>query len=983
MGKSNGNPIVSQTYTQLSRKYGDKIADFDAFKSGMATDQASRDWAYKEMTDMYAKYGGQFVSKEEFDSAWGAMTEEQAAQKKLDEAKAANTDAEKVVEGQKKKEPTPVGSSGSGGSSVDPKIEKTANKAADAAFLQQKEKLAREYPEFAADKSLSPEDWRNAIQYDKELNGLIDVVQSGGTISDVQKLQKKLSQKGDDGERTYNPLLSSTVAHANKVMTGWNWKFVLSQADGAIKNAQKQAEDALKQYQESGASEAQIQKAKQEMDIELKDFADKVKKDANMKILKMGVADPFTNFEAELEIRRESLATADRWLKKAEQFRRIGETEGWSAADGKSSQAEINYNQAVFNAMASHPKAMVLYDTEEYKPHLILNPTPDKMVMYMYMANKKAKNPELSWQDVQKDALYFMNEYLPNLNPYQRQAYMTTMEDDFNRRMVTEDELQVTLNAMGYDLDLTKDRHVANAFMRGLVDMGGQGLKGLATASDPAAAGASINILGGGGVQGSTWGLLNHPKYGFNTLNQASREEWQMQQDLVNGKISRSAYDKWYSEKMKVYGNKGMVNKGIYSGIELMENPRLANKVMQSPLYIAGQSIQDWSKDTYRFKPKFADSFWMTTLPEGGGSLVGFAGVGAMARVMGVSPMVAASVFGSFVNMGQVYDDAIQHGATEQEALQATMTGGIAGGSVEGVEMEVLFNFLTKKIPAGQVLGTIMYRMAVSGVVEGVQEGLTDVINNMTARQIYDFSRDIINDQTIDSISAGFVLGMMLGPLTAIAGGSEEDQKLREEAIDNISRKIDEISEQQDEMPNSSQFVNQTKEEDGIEDAGTGEEESAAPGADEGGTDEAEAGTGENAGEGETGAVEGDGADAADGGAEEKTSENAADEGEAGAGEEATEETSADVDSMAKALKEFGPIEVEEKTGFQFDKWSDNDFKTISEAYHKAKADGSNPELVKAVEDLLSDKSNPKVTEIESKKADIERRRWNRRCWNR
>ncbi|MCB0796784.1 MAG: hypothetical protein KDB85_04100 [Chitinophagales bacterium] len=958
----------------MSRKYGDKIADFDAFKSGMATDQASRDWAYKEMTDMYAKYGGQFVSKEEFDSAWGAMTEEQAAQKKLDEAKAANSEAEKVVEGQKKKEPTPVGSSGSGGSSVDPKIEKTANKAADAAFLQQKEKLAREYPEFAADKSLSPEDWRNAIQYDKELNGLIDVVQSGGTISDVQKLQKKLSQKGDDGERTYNPLLSSTVAHANKVMTGWNWKFVLSQADGAIKNAQKQAEDALKQYQESGASEAQIQKAKQEMDIELKDFADKVKKDANMKILKMGVADPFTNFEAELEIRRESLATADRWLKKAEQFRRIGETEGWSAADGKSSQAEINYNQAVFNAMASHPKAMVLYDTEEYKPHLILNPTPDKMVMYMYMANKKAKNPELSWQDVQKDALYFMNEYLPNLNPYQRQAYMTTMEDDFNRRMVTEDELQVTLNAMGYDLDLTKDRHVANAFMRGLVDMGGQGLKGLATASDPAAAGASINILGGGGVQGSTWGLLNHPKYGFNTLNQASREEWQMQQDLVNGKISRSAYDKWYSEKMKVYGNKGMVNKGIYSGIELMENPRLANKVMQSPLYIAGQSIQDWSKDTYRFKPKFADSFWMTTLPEGGGSLVGFAGVGAMARVMGVSPMVAASVFGSFVNMGQVYDDAIQHGATEQEALQATMTGGIAGGSVEGVEMEVLFNFLTKKIPAGQVLGTIMYRMAVSGVVEGVQEGLTDVINNMTARQIYDFSRDIINDQTIDSISAGFVLGMMLGPLTAIAGGSEEDQKLREEAIDNISRKIDEISEQQDEMPNSSQFVNQTKEEDGIEDAGTGEEESAAPGADEGGTDEAEAGTGENAGEGETGAVEGDGADAADGGAEEKTSENAADEGEAGAGEEATEETSADVDSMAKALKEFGPIEVEEKTGFQFDKWSDNDFKTISEAYHKAKADGSNPELVAAVEELLkTDATEEATADVEKSDPDLEK----------
>ena len=54
----------------------------------------------------------------------------------------------------------------------------------------------------------------------------------------------------------------------------------------------------------------------------------------------------------------------------------------------------------------------------------------------------------------------------------------------------------------------------------------------------------------------------------------------------------------------------------------------------------------------------------------------------------------------------------------------------------------------------------------------------------------------------------------------------------------------------------------------------------------------------------------------------------------------------------------------------------------ISEAYHKAKADGSNPELVKAVEDLLG---KPKETtptpqtgkgeSIEDKKADIERRR--------
>ena len=50
----------------------------------------------------------------------------------------------------------------------------------------------------------------------------------------------------------------------------------------------------------------------------------------------------------------------------------------------------------------------------------------------------------------------------------------------------------------------------------------------------------------------------------------------------------------------------------------------------------------------------------------------------------------------------------------------------------------------------------------------------------------------------------------------------------------------------------------------------------------------------------------------------------------------------------------------------------------ISEAYHKAKADGTNPELVEAVEDLLGKPTEqPKETipNVETKKADIERRR--------
>ena len=42
----------------------------------------------------------------------------------------------------------------------------------------------------------------------------------------------------------------------------------------------------------------------------------------------------------------------------------------------------------------------------------------------------------------------------------------------------------------------------------------------------------------------------------------------------------------------------------------------------------------------------------------------------------------------------------------------------------------------------------------------------------------------------------------------------------------------------------------------------------------------------------------------------------------------------------------------------------------ISEAYHKAKADGSNPELVKAVEKLLGNPTEQQKTETEVKGKD-------------
>jgi len=65
-----------------------------------------------------------------------------------------------------------------------------------------------------------------------------------------------------------------------------------------------------------------------------------------------------------------------------------------------------------------------------------------------------------------------------------------------------------------------------------------------------------------------------------------------------------------------------------------------------------------------------------------------------------------------------------------------------------------------------------------------------------------------------------------------------------------------------------------------------------------------------------------------------------------------------DVESTAKALNEDLISSIEESTNTLFPKTEDTNL-IVSEAYHKAKEDGSNPELVEAVENLLA----PKVTE--------------------
>ena len=77
-----------------------------------------------------------------------------------------------------------------------------------------------------------------------------------------------------------------------------------------------------------------------------------------------------------------------------------------------------------------------------------------------------------------------------------------------------------------------------------------------------------------------------------------------------------------------------------------------------------------------------------------------------------------------------------------------------------------------------------------------------------------------------------------------------------------------------------------------------------------------------------------------------------------------------DVESTANALNEDLVSSIEETANMLFPK-SDKTNNIVAEAYHQAKQDGSNPELVKAVEDLLGMPTAEQVIESEATPAEV------------
>lgn len=183
-------------------------------------------------------------------------------------------------------------------------------------------------------------------------------------------------------------------------------------------------------------------------------------------------------------------------------------------------------------------------------------------------------------------------------------------------------------------------------------------------------------------------------------------------------------------------------------------------------LFQLGQAMRKYARELFPQNEELADSFLLTVLPQGAGSLAAFyafGAIGAIARLPGyIIPMMAGVASSS----ASLYNEAKAYGATDDEAFGAWM-GGHLSGAMEGLPIGRALSRFDKASGGG--IKKILASGFKGGLEEMVQEVAQTVTENITAQMTFDEKREW-NAGIYESGGAGGILGAGANMLLAAAG---------------------------------------------------------------------------------------------------------------------------------------------------------------------------------------------------------------------
>lgn len=202
--------------------------------------------------------------------------------------------------------------------------------------------------------------------------------------------------------------------------------------------------------------------------------------------------------------------------------------------------------------------------------------------------------------------------------------------------------------------------------------------------------------------------------------------------------------------------------------IETADGP-LKPEAQDRGLYKRGDQLRAASEELFGSPDEEFDDRFVSKLAEGAGSMAGFVAATLATGVVGGAGVGAAT------NSAQMYREARDEGATEEQAKTAAFLGSMVGAS-EVVPIGRALDLLPSEL-RGRVANAIGKRLSnafLTAGEEGAQEALTQISNNLIAQGVWDSQRG-----TLDGAGEAALIGAVLGGgLGAVAGGGRDTDRL-------------------------------------------------------------------------------------------------------------------------------------------------------------------------------------------------------------
>lgn len=196
----------------------------------------------------------------------------------------------------------------------------------------------------------------------------------------------------------------------------------------------------------------------------------------------------------------------------------------------------------------------------------------------------------------------------------------------------------------------------------------------------------------------------------------------------------------------------------------LMKQTQVERDPREYGLYKAGEVVADVSSNLIAVNPEYREEFFAGKVPQGFGSMIAFMSGAILSGPSGVALM------GMAVNGADGFEDAINEGASLEDAMKSFELTGLVGAS-EALPIASILNRLDKG--TGGSVKRMFLDMLKSGTEEGIQELAQSLFQNLVASDIveYDPDRDMWTGETTEGAAVGFTTGALITFLGNIVAG--------------------------------------------------------------------------------------------------------------------------------------------------------------------------------------------------------------------